>query len=536
MPIKTTKIYERNIMNTQRKQLSRAWEQYERGKEFKRRIGLYDTVKTNERYYRGEQWQYGEGKNLPHPVFNIIGRVINYLVCSVCSSDVTIRYDDETLPYITSASEAEAIENGIATLSSNASYRWKKDGMDNVMLKLLTDAAISGDGVLYCYWDTQKKGSLAFEGDIVTDRIDNVNVFPADVNKADIQSQEYIILSGRASVSSLIAEAERFGASAADIKSICSDDEAAYQAGELSKYELSGDDEAKATYIIKFWRENGKVVFEKSTRNCVIHRARTDCRLYPIVHFNWTPAKNSFHGASPISSLIANQKFINRAYAMAMKHMTDTAFSKVIYDKSKIPEWTNEVGEAIAAYGGGNISDSVSVLGVGEMQSGYMDLINSAVLLTKELMGATDSALGIVEANNTSAILALQETSRIPLEQIRSAYYRAIEQLANVWADMMCAYYPNERLVPYYSKDRVLAKSIDFSTLKNHILSAEIDVCEVSRYSATSVQNMLDKLLDGGFISAEQYVKRLPIGTTLDKDDLIEAIKLTSKNKALKEE
>jgi hypothetical protein len=140
-------------------------------------------------------------------------------------------------------------------------------------------------------------------------------------------------------------------------------------------------------------------------------------------------------------------------------------------------------------------------------------------------MGATDSALGIVEANNTSAILALQETSRIPLEQIRSAYYRLIEELANVWADMMCAYYPTERLVPYYSKDRVLAKTIDFSLLKNNILSAEADVCEVSRYSATSVQNMLDKLLDGGYISAEQYVKRLPIGATFDKDDLIEAIK-----------
>ncbi|MBO7303383.1 MAG: hypothetical protein J6U68_04275, partial [Clostridia bacterium] len=73
-------------MNTEKKHLNKAWEQYERGKEYKRRIGLYETVKTNERYYRGEQWQYGEGKNLPHPVFNIIGRVVNYLVCSVCST------------------------------------------------------------------------------------------------------------------------------------------------------------------------------------------------------------------------------------------------------------------------------------------------------------------------------------------------------------------------------------------------------------------------------------------------------------------
>ena len=512
-------------MNTEKKHLNKAWEQYERGKEHKRRIGLYESVKTNERYYRGEQWQYGEGKNLPHPVFNIIGRVINYLVCSVCSADISIRYSDENLPYITSQAEIAAIEDGISTLSSNASYRWQKDGMDSVMLKLLTDAAISGDGVLYCYWDTSKRGSQAFEGDIVTDRIDNVNVFPADVNKADIQSQEYIILSGRASVASLKAEAERFGASEADIKSISSDGESSYQAGELSKYELSGDDEAKATYIIKFWRENSKVVFEKSTKNCVIRRGRTDCRLYPIVYFNWTPAKNSFHGTSPVSSLIANQKFINRAYAMAMKHMTDTAFSKVIYDKSKIPEWTNEVGEAIAAYGGGNIADSVSVLGVGEMQSGYMELINSAVLLTKELMGATDSALGIVEANNTSAILALQETSRIPLEQVRRAFYRCIEELANIWADMMCAYYPSERLLPVERGSELSVSTVDFSSLKRDFLNARVDVSEVTRFSASSAQAMLDKLLEGGYISPASYIRRLPSGVITDRNSLIEDIK-----------
>ena len=47
-------------MNTSKKHLIKAWEQYERGKEYKRRINLYETVKTNERYYRGEQWQYGD--------------------------------------------------------------------------------------------------------------------------------------------------------------------------------------------------------------------------------------------------------------------------------------------------------------------------------------------------------------------------------------------------------------------------------------------------------------------------------------------
>ncbi|MBP3369285.1 MAG: hypothetical protein J6L85_00905 [Clostridia bacterium] len=161
------------------------------------------------------------------------------------------------------------------------------------------------------------------------------------------------------------------------------------------------------------------------------------------------------------------------------------------------------------------------------MQSGYMELIDSAVLLTKELMGATDSALGNLEANNTSAILALQETSRIPLEQIRSAYYRVIEDIANIWADMMCAYYPSERLLPCYSRGEIKAEKVEFSVLKNDILCAEAEISEMTRYSASGVQNLLDKLLDGGYISASEYVRRLPFGALIDRDGLLEQIKAT---------
>lgn len=513
---------------------NKAWLQYEKGKEYKRRIGLYETVRKNERFYRGDQWQYGEGKDLPRPVFNIIHRVMNYLICSVASSKISLRFTDENLPFAKSEEEAEIIREGVDVMSQNAAYRWHKSGMDRKMLRLLTDAAITGDGAIYCYWDSSVRNPHEFDGDISTELIDNVNIFPADVNRADIQSQEYIILAGRTSVHALRREALAAGVSEEEIKKIVPDNDHEIQSGDMAKYELEGDEEAKATYIIKFWREDGKVVFEKSTRDCVIRRGHTGCRLYPIAYLNWIPRKNSFHGESPISSLIPNQKFINRAYAMVMKHMTDTAFSKIVYDKSKIPEWSNEVGEAIAAFGGGNIADSVSVVGVGEMQSGYMELIESAVDLTKELMGATDSALGNLEANNTSAILALQETSRIPLEQIRSAYYCLIEDIANIWADMMCAYYPSDRLLPCYSRGELTAKKIEFSAIKNDVLCAEVEVSELSRYSSVSVQNMLDRLLDGGYISADEYVKRLPLGAVIDRDGLLDL--LAQKNEVTKNE
>ena len=47
-----------------------AWKLYEAGKDYKRRIGLYETVRRNERFYRGEQWSLSDD-GLPRPVFNL---------------------------------------------------------------------------------------------------------------------------------------------------------------------------------------------------------------------------------------------------------------------------------------------------------------------------------------------------------------------------------------------------------------------------------------------------------------------------------
>ena len=515
--------------------LHKAWRQYEAGKAYKRRIGLYETTRKNESFYRGEQWQSGEANGLPKPIFNIIHRVIDYLVCSVASADLSIRFSDDNLPFV-SSEDAKTTRILLDTLTKNAAYRWGKCDMDAKLIELLTDAAISGDGALYCYWDENATGAGDYTGDIVTMVADSSCIYPADVNLRDIQSQEYIILSGRSTVSSLRCEAECFGVAPDDIAKITADNETSFTAGYRGSFELEGDDESKTTFIVKFWKEDGKVCFEKSTRECIIKRAKTDCSLYPIAFFNWISTKNSFHGTSPITGMIPNQKFINRAYSMAMKHMTDTAFSKVIYDKTKIPEWSNEVGEAIAAIGGGNVSDAVSIVGTGKMQEGFMEVLDSAVKLTKELMGATESALGNIEANNTSAILALQESSRITLDNVRVAYYKCVEDMASIWADMMCAYYPSDRLIPCCEGKDVIARQLDTSALRRSMLSAHIDVAEITRYSAVNAQNMLDKLLDGGHITPTEYIKRLPAGLLMDRQALIDEIDARTKLNNTEEE
>ncbi len=500
---------------------TKTWRQYEAGKDYKRKIGLYENVRRNERYYRGDQWHGSQGVNLPKPVFNVVRRIVDYLVCTVASGNISIRYNDENMPLLESQQIKDALTDAIEIMNKSANYRWRSNHMDRMVYKLLLDAALSGDGIIYCYWDKNEGGAGFYEGEIKCEAIDNSRLFLADVNRADIQSQDYVIISGRASVSSLKAEARACGADEEAILKITSDEPYYFESGDLERYELEGDDEKKATYLIKFWREDGEVKFEKSVKNAVIRAGSTGCKLYPVAYFNWCATKGSFHGTSAVTGLIPNQDFINRAYAMVMKHMTDTAFSKVIYDKTKIPEWSNEVGEAIAAVGGGNMADSVSVVGVGKLQDGYLELIENALSTTKELMGATDSALGSTEASNTSAILVLQEASRVSLVQIRESLCKFIEELADIWMDMMCGYYAGER--PVLLGDS--AKNVCFDLIRSRTLRASVDVLDGSKYSAASVLSLLDKLLDGGYVTAEEYLERIPDGFISQKEELINSIR-----------
>ncbi len=504
---------------------TKTWEQYESGLSLKRRLQIPETAWRNECFYRGEQWIGNEGGALPKPVFNVVRRVTDHLIGTVAGGSLAITYTDESIRVGQDARvKAAELARSIELLNRHVAYRWERAQMDKTCYALLLDAALTGDGVAYCYWDPHGTGAGPFGGEIRTVNWNNTRLFAADMNRADIQSQEYIILSGRQSVAELRREAKAAGLSAEMCRKIRSDEEREAQEIRHRTPELEGDREAKATVLTKFWKQDGVVWFERSTAEVVLRRVKTAQKLYPVAYFNWIPRRNSFHGASPITGMIPNQKFINRAYAMVMKHMTDTAFSKVVYDKSRIPEWSGEVGEAIAAVGG-NLSDAVQVVGTGQLQEGYMALIENAIATTKELMGATDTALGSADAVNTSAILALQEASKISVQPVISAYLQCMEDIACIWADMMCACYADRRPLPYRESGQLLIDFADFTALRRAMLSAHIEVGNANRYSASGTQLALDKLLDGGHITLQQYLECLPSGILPMRGQLLEHLR-----------
>lgn len=502
------------------------WELYENGKDYNYAIDLYDTVNTNERFYRGDQWHGVNSAGLPTPVFNIFKRIINYYSATIMQSSVKMRYSFAS-PTASSGVTRQEAENAAQTLCNIADERWEKLKMDSLLSDAITDAAITGDAIAYTYWDPTIRTGQMISGNFVTALIDNTSVFFGDPNNRSVEKQPYILIAQRETVADLKRQAEKNGVSKAVIDKIVSDSETAEQTGDRAANEPL---HTKCISLIKLWKdENGHIWFRKSTKGAVITNA-TDTKLtrYPIAYFNWTPVKNSWHGQAVATGLTENQIFINKSFAMVMKHMMDTAFSKVVYDNTVIEEWSNRFGEAVAV--NGPVESVAKVISSGQMQSGMLDVINMAISATKEFMGATDTALGEASPTNTSAILALQNASNMPLENIKRALYSFVEDIGVIWLDFILAYYDDRRLVSTKNGENA---EFAFKKYKNCLFDCRIDVGASSYWSEIAALNTLDNLLQSGHITFLQYLKRLPENIIPAKQELIKEAEASAERNTL---
>lgn len=502
------------------KPFTEEWELYEKGKEYNYSLNLYETVNTNERFYRGDQWDNLQASGLPTPVFNIFKRIIGYFTSAIMQSPVKMRYSLAS-PELYGKDDTKA-RVASAKLNAIADMRWEKNKMNGLLADSLVDAAVSGDAVCYTYWDNDIKTGQAFKGDFVSVLIDNTNVFFGDPNSKDVQNQPYILIAQRETVSSLIAQAKKNGMGDDVIERILPDNDHQTQSGDMARFELEN---TKCISLIKLWKdEGGRVFYRKSVKNAIIKDTTdTMLSLYPIAFYNWSSVKNSWHGTSVGSSLTDNQIFINKGFAMVMKHMMDTAFSKVVYDSTLLDSWSDRVGEAIAV--NGPVESVAKVISPGAMQSGMLDVLNMAIANTKEFMGATDAALGNVAPNNTSAILALQSTSAVPLENVKRNMYQFVEDIGLIWLDFMFSYYDDERLVAAIYDGNESYTRFELSELKDAMFACRVDVGASNYWSEISALNTLDRLLELGRISTVQYLERIPEGIIPEKEKLIEDIR-----------
>ena len=171
------------------------------------------------------------------------------------------------------------------------------------------------------------------------------------------------------------------------------------------------------------------------------------------------------------------------------------------------------------------------------MSAQVMKLVQFLKDDTTEAVGASDAALGNVKPDNTSAIIATQKATAVPLELQRMAFYDMVEESCRIWLDMMAAHY-GTRLVrirkPTETGEEVMVTDVfDFGTLQGMDLRLEVEVGASTYWSELTQAATLSNLFALRAISLVVYLKNLPEGMLANKNSILDAVEEEKKQAAM---
>lgn len=503
---------------------------YDKAYSFNQQIGLYETVKVNEDFFIGNQWEGVQSNGLPTPTYNMFKRVINFQVSNITSDSMAIQVS--TLPGVSPYSSME-LDDICRVINQQIKAIMERCKIVSKNREFLRNAAVTGDGCLHFYFDPTIENGQNVKGEICAEVLDNVRVHFGNPNTKDVQKQPHIILVRRELVEDVQYRMEQDENSAGgDPENIQADSEK-FQ----NKYDSYTDD--KVTVLTYYFRnrETGTIwVAEATERQMVTEPHDTGLKYYPLVWLNWDYVRDCYHGQAMVTGLLPNQKFINKMFALVSISLMTTAFPKYVYDKTKVSSWSGDVGTAIGV--SGNVDGVAKVIEGASVSPQISQFIEMAFDKTHTLLGASDVAMGDSRPDNTSAIIALQRAASTPMEMTKQQDYQAMEDACRIWIDMMSVNY-GVRMVEKtldmepagqqpLGMDMQIQKGtvpFDFRILKDVRLAVKIDVGASSYWSEIATVQTCENLLMNGHINVIQFLERLPEGYLSKKQELIDELK-----------
>ena len=292
----------------------------------------------------------------------------------------------------------------------------------------------------------------------------------------------------------------------------------------------------------------------KATKSRIIYEdVDTGLSRYPVAWGNWEKQKNQYHGRALVTGIVPNQIFINSMMAMIFRHLQLQSFPKTIYNADLIGQWNNEVGAAIGIHNmqpGATMRDVATTLQPADMSNQIVMCIDRVMQYTRDCLGATDAQMGNVRPDNTSALMVLQSSAEVPLENTRAGLHEWIESIGAILLDMMGTYYGKRPIVRERTFEdpamtpgatpmidpttgqmmtQTVTKRVveewDFTQLKRLWFNVRADVGATTYYSEIAMVQTLDNLRRDGTLEIIDYLERIPDKLIPRKQDLIEAIK-----------
>ena len=508
-----------------------AWKLYERGLDFNASINLEDTVRVNENFFIGKQWEGVISNGLPTPVFNFLKRVCCFTVATITSDNIKVNASP-----LSATPNTTSLVEPVRIINEELDALTELNNIPALMREFARNAAVDGDGCLYTWWDPDAETGQDAKGCIRTEIVENLRVHFGNPNDRYVQSQPWIILERREIISAAQAEAKENGFET--WRNIGGD-------GDNTNPDAAKETTDKVTTILLFWRDTKTrhIWAYKCARGSSIREPwDLGIKLYPISWLNWDYIQDCFHGQAMITGLIPNQIFVNKLWAMSQLSLMTTAFPKVVYDATRVGKWDNRIGAAIGIQGG-DVNNVAKIIDPASISPQISQFIQLAVEETEQSLGATSVALGDTRPDNTSAIIALQRAASTPSEITKQNLYKSIEDLYRIYIEFMGEYY-GKRYVDMTTPEEVrqvydfigqetpaeIPMQFDFSQLKDMPMHIKLDIGASSYYSEIASIQTLDNLLKMGKIDTIQYLERIPDGYIPGRRELINELKEQQRN------
>jgi hypothetical protein len=500
-------------------------------------VNLDETVRANENFFIGKQWEGVDAKGLPTPVYNFLKQVVLFSVANITTDNIKM----QATP-LACERTPEDVERVAEIVNKEFDRLFEFNRVPNLVREYMRNAAVDGDSCLFTFWDDTVDAGFGLRGGIRTEIVDNMRVGFGNTACRDPQKQPYILIERREMTKELRRAAQEAG------NPRWNDIQPDTENHNTDSYKNSTE---RSTVLLRMWKERKTgTVWACEVSGRVMLREPWDMglRLYPVTWINWDYIPDSYHGQALVTGLIPNQIFVNKLFAMSMISLMTSAFPRTVYDKTRIPKWNNAVGAAIGV-NGGDVSGVAKIIDPAQISPQIAQFIQTSVDYTRQFLGATSAALGETRPDNTSAIIALQRAASIPSEITKQNLYKSIEDLGRIYLDFMAAYYGKRKvqvsmpdvgsdILAFAGKDPEELETVlfDYGILNDMPMALKLDVGASSYWSEMASVQTLDNLLMQDKITIEEYLERIPDGYIPKRQELIASRKQAAQQQMMQPE
>lgn len=524
------------------------WEMYERARDYQNALKLTTQIKENIDFFEGRQWPAPTEatRTLPRPITNYVKFICRNKRALLTSVPVRLVYKTKT----------EGIDaSQFTNFAEYISREMRLNELDAIAVK---DAVIKGSYCYHFYWDTEGIGLEANEdGALRCEVIDVRSVYFANPCEKDEQKQKWIIIPQRVPVDSVKETADD------DV------DKELIAADEQDEYTLEQEGSELCTVLIRYFRKDGEVFFEKAVKGTIVNKAtpiapdytgtarklgvadvsnnslpdnprlhknkvggdpspkRLKASLYPIVFGSYEEREDSIYGISEAEGLIPNQKAINFNTAMQLMAVEAVSWGKYVVKRDALQgqEITNEAGQVLVDYS--NDQYGIRKLDPPQVNSMPLMVLKNMVESTRSVSGASEVLTGEISRSGNSgvAIAQLQAQATQPIEELRERFWRVKEKQGLVMAQFFKLFYRDKRFSytdvhdneTNEEKQETIYANFDGSQYENASFSIIVEATKGVRSSAASDIQMLDIMFQKGAIDSLTYVRSYPSDMLRDK-------------------